>query len=367
MLIMDSLNIQIQFGESERQTESTDCVGLSVACDGDSMHGEFLREPRAEVLSAGVARLRRFQQDTRRLPVQVTAPVLADSLPDVRPVAAPSDPAAGGDAVGVFRPAAVVGRGELEGSGLQSPGDRQAPEPAPRRLPAAVAVGRRPLSVRVRALSGLVRRAAVPLTGGPVLARAGWAWRAVAVPLLLLTTLAATPAHSQVTSICARTDAVETAILAAISGVSDCALVTTSDLAAISGTLWLDARGITALAEEDFAGLEGVTSLVLSDNALARLPAGVFDGLTSLTTLWLDGNALTTLPDEVFDRLIFLDALHLYDNKLTSLRAGVFDRLNALIELTYDKILLPCVHCGLGRWRASHCSSVPALPRRRTT
>ena len=327
MLIMDSLNIQIQFGESERQTESTDCVGLSVACDGDSMHGEFLREPRAEVLSAGVARLRRFQQDTRRLPVQVTAPVLADSQPDVRPVAAPSDPAAGGDAVGVFRPAAVVGRGELEGSGLQSPGDRQAPEPAPRRLPAAVAVGRRPLSVRVRALSGLVRRAAVPLTGGPVLARAGWAWRAVAVPLLLLTTLAATPAHSQVTSICARTDAVETAILAAISGVSDCALVTTSDLAAISGTLWLDARGITALAEEDFAGLEGVTSLVLSDNALARLPAGVFDGLTSLTTLWLDGNALTTLPDEVFDQLIFLDALHLYDNKLTSLRAGVFDRL----------------------------------------
>ena len=336
MLIMDSFNVQIQFGESERQTESTDCVGLSVASDGDSMHGEFLREPRAEVLSAGVARLRRSQQDTRRLPVQVTAPVLADTLPDVRPVAAPSDPAAGGDAVGVIRPAAVIGRGELEGSGLQSPGDRQAPEPAPRRLPATVAVGRRPLSVRVRALAG-----------GAVLARAGRAWRAVAVPLLLLTMLAATPAHSQNSGICARTDAVETAILAAISGVSACGDVTTTHLAAISGTLNLGNSSITTLAAGDFAGLTSLTALGLHNNQLATLPLGVFAGLTAVTVLNLENNQLATLPAGVFTELTALVELNMPQNELVTLRAGVFGGLTALKKLWLNNNKLTNIHAGV--------------------
>ena len=240
------------------------------------MHGEFLREPRAELLSAGAACLRRFRQDTRRLPVQVTAPVLADSLPAVRPVAVASESAAGGDAVGAFRPAADIGWDELFRPGLQSPGDWQAPEPAPRRLPATVAAERRPLSVRVRALSGRVRRAAVQLAvaGGPVRARAGWAWCAQVGLLLLLTTLAAAPAHGQQTGICGRTSAVQTAILAKISSVDNCADATANHLAAITGTLDLYRTSINALAAGDFDGLTSLTILNLGANRLTTLPAG---------------------------------------------------------------------------------------------
>ena len=68
---------------------------------------------------------------------------------------------------------------------------------------------------------------------GPVRARAGWAWPAVA-GLLLLATLAPEPAHAQ-TGICGRTKVVRDALVALIPGVSHCANVTAAHLAAITG------------------------------------------------------------------------------------------------------------------------------------
>ena len=106
--------------------------------------------------------------------------------------------------------------------------------------------------------------------------------------LLLLTTLAAAPAHAQQTGICGRTVEVRDAIVALIPDVDNCADVTADHLGAITDTLWLSDRGITALAAGDFDGLTALPTLVLSINALATLPAGVFDGLTSLRELWLD-------------------------------------------------------------------------------
>ena len=136
--------------------------------------------------------------------------------------------------------------------------------------------------------------------GGPVRARAGWAWRAVAGFLLLLATLAGAPAQAQ-TGICGRTEVVRDALVALIPGVGDCANVTDTHLAAITGTTGLSNQNITALAAGDFDGLTGLTTLNLSDNALTALPAGVFDELTSLTELFLGDNALTSLPAGVFD------------------------------------------------------------------
>ena len=171
--------------------------------------------------------------------------------------------------------------------------------------------------------------------GGPVRARAGWAWCAVAGLLLMLTTLAAAPAHAQ--GICGRTVAVHTAILAEIAGVSDCADVTTSHLAAITGELNLGGLRINALAMGDFAGLTGVTTLVLSDNDLITLPSQAFAGLTSLTVLWLDRNALlTTLPDRGFTVLTSLTKLVLSTNALTDLPADIFEGLTSLEELLLD-------------------------------
>ena len=133
--------------------------------------------------------------------------------------------------------------------------------------------------------------------------------------------------------ICGRTEVVQTAILGRISGVTDCALVTDAQLAAIAGDLDLNHESITALVAGDFAGLTALTGLHLLGNALTTLPAGVFDELTALETLDLGNNALTTLPAGVFDALTALTMLNLEGNALTTLPAGVFDGLTALTSL----------------------------------
>ena len=183
-------------------------------------------------------------------------------------------------------------------------------------------------------------RAGLPMTStvdpGPVRARAGWAWPAVA-GLLLLATLAPEPAHAQ-TGICGRTEVVRDALVALVPGVSDCANVTTAQLAAITGELRLiGERGnprVTALAAGDFDGLTSLTQLSLGTNALTTLPRGVFDDLTALTRLSLELNSLTELPDEVFDDLTALTFLNLRNNgELTELPDEVFDKLTALRTL----------------------------------
>ena len=141
---------------------------------------------------------------------------------------------------------------------------------------------------------------------------------------------------SNTSGICGRTLAVQTAIIGKISGVSACADVTTAHLAAITGTLDLASKSISALAEGDFAGLTALTTLNLNSNDLTGLPAGVFDPLTELTSLNLILNDLTELPAGVFDTLTKLTTLDLSNNELSFLRAGVFDELTMLLSLTLD-------------------------------
>ena len=147
-------------------------------------------------------------------------------------------------------------------------------------------------------------------------------------------------AQAQNAGICGRTKEVRDAIVGLVSDVTHCAVVTDAHLAAITGTLSLSSKGITALAAGDFDGLTGVPYLDLQDNELAELPAGVFAGLTALTDLSLNSNGLTSLPTGVFDNLTSLQQLWLDNNDLTELPAGVFDNLTALTELRlYDNQL----------------------------
>ena len=156
--------------------------------------------------------------------------------------------------------------------------------------------------------------------------------------------------------ICARTLQVQTAILAAISGVDDCAAVTATHLSAIS-RLDLLRAGIGSLQSNDFAGLSSMVWLSLLYNNLAALPAGVFSGLSSLEyldlrhnnlaalradvfsglssieELYLGINPLGTLPADVFSGLSSLETLYLNYNELSSLPAGVFSGLTALETL----------------------------------
>jgi Leucine-rich repeat (LRR) protein len=49
--------------------------------------------------------------------------------------------------------------------------------------------------------------------------------------------------------------------------------------------------------------------LVLSNNMLTSLPAGVFDSLMELEHLYLDNNVLSSLPAGIFDALTKLQVL----------------------------------------------------------
>ena len=80
------------------------------------------------------------------------------------------------------------------------------------------------------------------------------------------------------------------AILAKLSDVSDCANVTDSHLAGITGDLTLSDKSISALKTGDFKGLSGLEQLYLDTNDLSDLPDGIFEGLESLDTLWLNFN-----------------------------------------------------------------------------
>ena len=120
-----------------------------------------------------------------------------------------------------------------------------------------------------------------------------------------------------------------------------CSLVTATHLAALTGTLQLGVAGIATLKPGDFADLGGIERLILSNNDLTALPAGVFEGLDdTLIELKLDGNDLQTIPAGAFDEQSGLTVLHLHGNDLSSLPAGVFDPLTNLAYLTlYDNEL----------------------------
>ncbi len=133
--------------------------------------------------------------------------------------------------------------------------------------------------------------------------------------------------------ICTRTAAVQTEILSAIAGITDCALVTDSHLENISGTLGFTNESITTLQENDFSGLFGLQTLNLDRNQLSALPANVFSDLTNLQRLELDRNQLSALPDNVFSGLTSLQVLRLERNQLSQLPDRVFADLSNLRTL----------------------------------
>ena len=180
----------------------------------------------------------------------------------------------------------------------------------------------------------------VTLTHSAASADSGYS--GIAIP-----SVAVTVSDNDTAGICQRTPAVIAAILNKISSVSDCANVTDTHLAAITGGLPLSNRNVTALAAGDFAGLGALTTLRLHDNALTTLPDGVFAGLDALTTLRLHDNALTTLPDGVFAGLDALTTLRLHDNALTTLPDGVFAPLTALTTLNLYNNALPTLPDGV--------------------
>ena len=135
--------------------------------------------------------------------------------------------------------------------------------------------------------------------------------------------------------ICGRTQKIQDAILAEISGVDDCAAVTVANLASITtfGNFGFGTfnQGITSLQKGDFAGLTSLTILNLGNNGLTSLPEGIFSGLAELADLNLSSNQLESLPEGAFDGLVKLEQISLSSNRLTGgVPEGAFSGLTAL-------------------------------------
>ena len=148
-----------------------------------------------------------------------------------------------------------------------------------------------------------------------------------------LTSAATATIIAALPGICGRTAQVKDAVVAAITGVADCADVTASHLA---GMTQLGINGdleLTSLRVRDFAGLSSLRELKLIRNGLSSVPAGVFAGLSSLRELRLSSNQLSSLPGELFADIPSLRILYLNNNKFDTLEAGVFAELSSLHEL----------------------------------
>ena len=181
-------------------------------------------------------------------------------------------------------------------------------------------------SIEVTRISGTVDAVTVNLGVLPGLPanHAGYALeKDAALPLEVL------PSTEDATGVCDRTEQVRDAIVAAVSGVDECADVTESHLSAIT-SLDLSDEGIGSLQSGDFAGLTGLAQLVLEDNDLTGLPSDLLDGLSALEKLNLKDNDLSALPSGVFDDPGSLSELYLGGNRLSAVPADVISGLSGL-------------------------------------
>ena len=114
-------------------------------------------------------------------------------------------------------------------------------------------------------------------------------------------------------AVSSRTQAVQDAIVAAVSGVSSASDITGEHLLGITSLSITGMPSLTSLSTGDFNGMNNLGTLDLSGNGLSSFPDGI-SGLGSLTSLDLSGNQLPTyLPDGIFSGLS-LDTLDLSGN-----------------------------------------------------
>ena len=148
-------------------------------------------------------------------------------------------------------------------------------------------------------------------------------------------------AQSSSGGICDRTKEVRDAIVRKVndSDKDNCADITSEDLAAITGDLFLQ-NNIKTLSAGDFAGLENLEKMwVIRNYNLTTLPANVFTGLVNLKVLRVQSNfQLATLPANAFAGLAKLEELHLTDNLLTTVPENLFAGLAELKELTIQRM-----------------------------
>ena len=125
----------------------------------------------------------------------------------------------------------------------------------------------------------------------------------------------AVSAETDTAGICDRTQEVHEAILDKLTGISDCADVTNSDLSGITGEIVILDNESISLPDGDFQGLSNLEVLYISHNGLGALPQDVLDGRDKLDRLILTSNNLSGLPEGVFDGLTEIETLYMGNNE----------------------------------------------------
>ncbi|CAJ2377192.1 MAG: hypothetical protein IBGAMO2_50011 [Arenicellales bacterium IbO2] len=167
--------------------------------------------------------------------------------------------------------------------------------------------------------------------------------------------------------ICDRTKRVRDAILTRLSrGLGLCGTVTDADLATVKALGFLGRNRVDTLQANDFAGLTGLQTLLISGaggGTLSYLPEGVFSDLTNLRYLSVrDNHNLQTLPANLFAGMTQLEELQLWGNTLQRLPQNVFAGLARLkkLDIRVDEAPKPG-HTGLLSLPANAFADLAAL------
>ena len=161
----------------------------------------------------------------------------------------------------------------------------------------------------------------------------------IAVTAAIVVATAYHAAEANQPGICSRTQQAQDAILAVLPDVSNCANVSTLDLASITGTLDLSGQEIDTLHHADLNGLTAVQVVNLSDNDLDIIPPDLFNETTSLEEMLVNDNALTRLPTNPWvtnHNLLRIDASN---NAIDELHADAFPYPNLrYVDLSNNSI-----------------------------
>lgn len=106
-----------------------------------------------------------------------------------------------------------------------------------------------------------------------------------------------------------------------------------SKVPTMAKNLYVFKNGIESLSQDDFADLNSLEMLDLSQNKLTELPDHVFEPLFSLHNLDLSANQIVHISKDSFAGLELLERLYLYSNLIESIHPAAFDGLQQLLEL----------------------------------
>ena len=132
--------------------------------------------------------------------------------------------------------------------------------------------------------------------------------------------------------VCGRTWGVRNRLVTLVADADDCSEVTNQQLAGLS-SLFVDGSGntgpVASVAKRDFAGLDALTTLSLTNHDITGLADNVFDHIEdTLTRLRLEDNAIRRATGDALKDMANLDIVEMADSGLSHIEAGFFGAAN---------------------------------------